>query len=125
MAAKKRKNADGTVTYGPYKGSKENKGRPTVVHYNPKTKKTSSSNAARDAKERSLGRKLRKDEQVAHKKGTTRKHVAAKDTKVQGTQNQGDENRRRATTGEASRSAKKRETAKKHHTRKRTSNRKK
>lgn len=114
MAAKKRKNADGTVTYGPYKGSKENKGRPTVVHYNPKTKKTSSSNAARDAKERSTGRKLRKDEHVAHKEGTTRHHTSSSHTRVEsGKKNVGDENKRRSRSGEASRSAKKRETAKK------------
>ncbi len=54
-------------TYGPYKGSKENGGRSIVVHYDPKSQSTTSQNAARHKKEKSLGRKLSKKEHVDHK----------------------------------------------------------
>jgi hypothetical protein len=54
-------------TYGPYKGSKENGGRSIVVHYDPKTQSTTSQNAARHKKEKSIGRKLSKKEHVDHK----------------------------------------------------------
>jgi len=54
-------------TYGPYKGSKQNGGRSIVVKYDPKTQKTTSTNAARDKKEKELGRKLSRDEHVDHK----------------------------------------------------------
>jgi hypothetical protein len=53
--------------YGPYKGSKKNGGRKTVAIYDPKTQKVSSTDAARYKKEKSLGRKLSKDEHVDHK----------------------------------------------------------
>jgi hypothetical protein len=54
-------------TYGPYKGSKQNGGRKIMIKYDPKTQKTTSTNAARDKKEKELGRKLSKDEHVDHK----------------------------------------------------------
>jgi hypothetical protein len=53
-------------TYGPYKGSKANGGRSIVVHYDPKSQSTTSQNAARHKKEKSLGRKLSKNEHVDH-----------------------------------------------------------
>lgn len=52
--------------YGPYKGSKQNGGRKTVVVYDPKTQKTTSKNAARHKKETELGRKLPKNQHVDH-----------------------------------------------------------
>ena len=57
----------GPKTYGPYKGSKQNGGRSIVVKYDPKSQKTTSTNAARDKKEKELGRKLSKNEHVDHK----------------------------------------------------------
>ena len=42
----------GPKTYGPYKGSKQNGGRSIVVKYDPKSQKTTSTNAARDKKEK-------------------------------------------------------------------------
>lgn len=56
----------GKKTYGPYKGSKQNGGREIEVTYDPKTQKTTSTNAARAKKERSLGHKLKKSEHVDH-----------------------------------------------------------
>ena len=44
----------GPKTYGPYKGSKQNGGRSIVVKYDPKSQKTTSTNAARDKKEKEL-----------------------------------------------------------------------
>ena len=38
-----------------------------MVHYDPKTQSTTSQNAARHKKEKSLGRKLSKKEHVDHK----------------------------------------------------------
>jgi hypothetical protein len=56
------------VTYGPYTiKSGKNKGRKVVTTYDPKTQTTTTSNQARDKKEKQLGRKLRKDEHVDHK----------------------------------------------------------
>jgi hypothetical protein len=52
--------------YGPYKGSKQNGGRSIVVKYDPKSQKTTSTNAARHKKETSLGRNLSKKEHVDH-----------------------------------------------------------
>lgn len=64
---KKNEKVSGTKVYGPYKGSKQNGGRKTVVVYNSETGKMGSKNAARHKKEKSLGRKLSKDEHVDHK----------------------------------------------------------
>ena len=56
------------VTYGPYTiKSGKNKGRKVVTTYDPKTQTTTTSNQARDKKEKQIGRKLRKDEHVDHK----------------------------------------------------------
>lgn len=65
------KNADGSTTYGPYKGSAANHGRPTKVIYNKNASgsKTSTTNAARDEKKKSIGHNLPRSEQVAHKGG--------------------------------------------------------
>jgi hypothetical protein len=52
--------------YGPYKGSKANGGRSIIIEYDPKTQKTTSKNGPRYMKEKSLGRKLKKDEHVDH-----------------------------------------------------------
>ena len=46
-------------------------------------KPSSSTTAARHNKEQSTGRKLAKDEHVAHKPGTNRKSNSTKDTTVQ------------------------------------------
>jgi hypothetical protein len=51
--------------YGPYKGSKENKGRKIVVKYNKNTGEVTSTNAARDKVE-SLRGKLSRKKHVAH-----------------------------------------------------------
>ena len=64
---KKNEKVSGTKVYGPYKGSKENGGRKSVVVYNSKTGKMGSKNYARYKKEKSLGRKLSKSEHVDHK----------------------------------------------------------
>jgi hypothetical protein len=72
--AKVRTNADGSKTYGPYKGSSTVDGRPIMVTSPGKGQPGKSSTAAaRDEKERSIGRKLRKDEHVAHKGSSTNK----------------------------------------------------
>ena len=68
-------------TYGPYKGSKQNGGRTIVVKYDPKTQKTTSTNAARDKKEKELGRKLSKDEHVDHK-DNNKKNEGSKNLQV-------------------------------------------
>jgi hypothetical protein len=52
--------------YGPYKGSKANGGRSIIIEYDPKTQTTKSKNGPRYMKEKSLGRKLKKDEHVDH-----------------------------------------------------------
>jgi len=52
--------------YGPYK-DKNKGGRTMMVEYDPKTQKTTSTHEARYKKEKSLGRKLKKDEHVDHK----------------------------------------------------------
>lgn len=64
---KKNEKVSGTKVYGPYKGSKQNGGRKTVVVYNSETGKMGSKNAARHTKEKQLGRKLSKKEHVDHK----------------------------------------------------------
>lgn len=52
--------------YGPYE-DKSKGGRKKMTIYNTETKKFKSTNAARYEKEKSLGRKLKKDEHVDHK----------------------------------------------------------
>jgi len=88
-----------TKTYGPYKRKGQDgkrNDRDIVVKYNTKTGKTTSTTAARDAKEKQIGRKLKKDEHAAHKPGTNRKSNSASDTKVQkAKKNIGDGNKRR------------------------------
>lgn len=64
---KKNEKVTGTKVYGPYKGSKQNGGRKTVVVYNSKTGKMGSRDYARQKKEKELGHKLRKDQHVDHK----------------------------------------------------------
>lgn len=64
---RKNEKVSGTKTYGPYKGSKQNGGRKIVVKYNSASGKVTSTNAARDKKEKQLGRKLSKREHVDHK----------------------------------------------------------
>lgn len=56
--------------FGPYKGSKQNGGRPIYVFKRKKkdgTTVTTSSNKARVEYEKATGRKLRKEEEVDHK----------------------------------------------------------
>mgnify|MGYP006268887339 CR=1 FL=1 len=65
--ARKNEKVSGTKVYGPYKGSKQNGGRKTVVVYNSESGKMGSKNYARQKKEDSLGRKLSKSEHVDHK----------------------------------------------------------
>ena len=57
--------------YGPYKGSKQNDGRPIYV-YKKSGGGTTSSNAARVKKEESVGKKLPKSSHVAHRSGTNK-----------------------------------------------------
>lgn len=57
--------------YGPYKGSKQNDGRPIYV-YRKGDGSTTSSNAARVKKEESVGKVLPKSTHVAHKSGTNK-----------------------------------------------------
>jgi hypothetical protein len=52
--------------YGPY-ADKQKGGRKRMVKYDDETGAMTSTNAARYKKEKSLGRKLRKDEHVDHK----------------------------------------------------------
>lgn len=67
MTGRKNEKVSGTKVYGPYKGSKQNGGRKTVVVYNSKTGKMGSKDYAREKKEKELGRKLSKKEHVDHK----------------------------------------------------------
>lgn len=88
-----------TKYYGPYKrkgtDGKRND-RDIVVKRDTKTGKTTSTTAARHNKEKATGRKLSKDEHVAHKPGTNRKSNSPKDTTVQkASKNIGDGNKRR------------------------------
>lgn len=84
----------GNKVYGPYKGSKKNKGRPMVVKRSS-SGKTTSSTAARHEKEKTTG-KLPKDKHVAHKEGTTRNATSSKSTRVESrSKNIGDGNRAR------------------------------
>ena len=64
---KGKKQADGTTIFGPYKGSKENGGRKIMVI--KKGQKTTSTNAARHQKEKTLGKKLPRTTHVDHKDG--------------------------------------------------------
>lgn len=78
---RKNEKVSGTKVYGPYKGSKQNGGRKTVVVYNSKSGKMGSKNAARHKKEKELGRKLSKDEHVDHSDGN-KNHDGSKNLKV-------------------------------------------
>ena len=78
---KKNEKVTGTKVYGPYKGSKKNGGRKTVVVYNSKTGKMGSKNYARQKKEDELGRKLSKDEHVDHK-DNNKDHDGSKNLQV-------------------------------------------
>jgi len=72
--AKVRTNADGSKTYGPYKGSKQNHGRPVSVTSPGKGRPGETSTAsARDEKEQAIGRKLPRGQHVAHKGSSTNK----------------------------------------------------
>jgi hypothetical protein len=53
--------------YGPYKGSKQNGGRSIVVKYDPKSQKTTSTNAARLDYKKATGKSLSKKTHVDHK----------------------------------------------------------
>ena len=79
--AKKNEKVSGTKVYGPYKGSKQNGGRKTVVVYNSKSGKMGSKNYARHKKEKELGRKLSKSEHVDHK-DNNKDHNGSKNLKV-------------------------------------------
>ena len=78
---KKNEKVSGTKVYGPYKGSKQNGGRKTVVVYNSKTGKMGSKNYARQKKEDELGHKLSKNEHVDHK-DNTKDHNGSKNLQV-------------------------------------------
>jgi hypothetical protein len=98
VPGKPRVQKDGTKVYGPYKrkgtDGKRND-RDIVVKRSP-SGKTTSTTAARHNKEQSTGRKLAKDEHVAHKPGTNRKSNSTKDTTVQkASKNIGDGNKAR------------------------------
>ena len=99
--AKVETRADGSKVYGPYPGSKQNDGRPIKVI--KKNGKTTSTSAARDEKEKSLGRKLPRDQHVAHKSGTNKggsKSTSASSTRVESAKkNVGDGNKTRASRG--------------------------
>ena len=79
--AKKNEKVSGTKVYGPYKGSKQNGGRKTVVVYNSKTGKMGSKNYARQKKEDELGHKLSKNEHVDHK-DNNKDHNGSKNLQV-------------------------------------------
>lgn len=79
--ARKNEKVSGTKVYGPYKGSKQNGGRKTVVVYNSDSGKMGSKNYARHKKEKSLGRSLSKDEHVDHK-DNNKDHNGSKNLKV-------------------------------------------
>lgn len=78
---KKNEKVTGTKVYGPYKGSKQNGGRKTVVVYNSKTGKMGSKNYARQKKEDELGHKLSKNEHVDHK-DNNKDHNGSKNLQV-------------------------------------------
>lgn len=99
--AKVETRSDGSKVYGPYKGSERNDGRPIKVI--KKNGRTTSTSAARDEKEKSLGRKLPKNQHVAHKSGTNKggsKSTSASSTTVQSAKkNVGDGNKTRSSRG--------------------------
>ena len=99
--AKVETRADGSKVYGPYKGSAQNDGRPIKVV--KKGGRTTSTSAARDEKEKSLGRKLPRSQDVAHKSGTNKggnKSTSASSTRVESKKkNIGDGNKTRASRG--------------------------
>lgn len=89
---------DGTVVYGPYsrKGQDGKRNDRDIVVKRSPSGKTTSTTAARHNKEQSTGRKVAKDEHVAHKPGTNRKSNSPRDTTVQkASKNIGDGNRAR------------------------------
>jgi len=89
---------DGTVVYGPYgrTGTDGKRNDRDIVVKRRSDGSTTSTTAARHNKEQSTGRKVAKDEHVAHKPGTNRKSNAASDTTVvKAKKNIGDGNRAR------------------------------
>lgn len=85
----------GTKYYGPYKGSDSSNGRPvTVVRKSDGS--TTSTSSARHEKEKAVGRKLAKDEHVAHK-SPGNKATSPSSTRVESRKkNIGDGNKARA-----------------------------
>jgi hypothetical protein len=80
--------------YGPYKGSKQNGGRKIMV-VRKSDGSTTSTNAARHKKEKSLGKKLAKTQHVDHK-DNNKSNDSAKNLKVTSRKkNIGKENKRR------------------------------
>lgn len=80
--------------YGPYKGSKQNGGRKIMVRRKADGS-TTSTNAARYKKEKSLGKSLKKDQHVDHK-DNNKGNDSAKNLKVMSRKkNIGKENKRR------------------------------
>lgn len=83
MAERKKvaKKVGSRTYYGPFDGSEKNGKRRHYTWYDSKTGKRGSVDAARFDKERSLGRKLRKDEHVDHK-DNNRRNDSASNTRV-------------------------------------------
>jgi len=98
MPGKPRVQKDGTKVYGPYKrtGTDGKRNDRDIVVKRKPDGSTTSTTAARHNKETSTGRKVAKDEHVAHKPGTNRKSNSPSDTTVQkAKKNIGDGNRAR------------------------------
>src|SRR4249920_3634308 len=98
MPGKPRVQKDGTKVYGPYsrKGTDGKRNDRDIVVKRKPDGSTTSTTAARHNKEQSTGRKVAKDEHVAHKPGTNRKSNSPSDTTVQkAKKNIGDGNRAR------------------------------
>jgi hypothetical protein len=98
MPGKPRVQKDGTKIYGPYsrKGTDGKRNDRDIVVKRSPSGKTTSTTAARHNKEQSTGRKVAKDEHVAHKPGTNRKSNSPSDTTVvKAKKNIGDGNRAR------------------------------
>lgn len=94
----KKTTRNGKTVYGPYKGSKQNDGRPIYVEKNHRTGKTTSTNAARHEKEKQTG-ELPRHKHVAHKGKTNKagnKSTSPSSTRVESAKkNIGDGNRTR------------------------------
>jgi hypothetical protein len=90
----------GKTVYGPYPGSKQNNGRPIYVERDNSTGKTTSTNAARAEKEKSIGKSLPRSEHVAHKSGTNKggnRSISPSSTRVESAKkNIGDGNKTRS-----------------------------